>query len=164
MGTESQVLVGYFIKAKCGAAPQMNHTRVCTLDHKHPQSTISHICQVCGNEIGYVHDNVVIPITMWDLQCGADLDWIPQLAKEDVAWINDRFSGAPLWAISGDEGYDYVMCSGYDTFDGRMAGVYPMSVCEVSCPPTLGDIERLQALMHYETTELLFGALVSVSP
>lgn len=164
MSMSSQVFVGYFIKAKLSSAHQTDEVFVCTHNHNHKYGhPVPRFCPECGSEMDWVKVGSDLPISMWDLQCGAEYDWIKQLDPVDVAWINEMFSASCAYSVDGEDGYDYIMCKGYDDVDGIEPGVHAMSVSEITTPPTLVDIKRVQHLLCYETTELLFGALVSVS-
>lgn len=165
MSVSSQIFFGYYIKAKCSTVPQHDVVMACSNSASHdlPNPTPK-FCPECGGKV--VETNVA-----WDMVrslCGiqwegADYDWIKSLSKENIEWLNENFSVHDSAYIAGEEGYDYIMCGKYESIDGLDTGINPISVVDLTTPPTPEDIIRLRLLMRYETTELLFGALVSVS-
>lgn len=165
MSLSSQVLIGYYIKAKCTTSPQTDKVRTCSGNYQHtlPDPAPS-FCPQCGAKVGLEDSTWAIKRSMFGIQWeGAEYDWIKQLSEEDLAWINQNFSVADADYVDGQEDYDYIMCGNYQSIDGLENANTPMSVLELTMRPRVEDIERLQALMQYESAELLFGALVSVS-
>lgn len=164
MSMSSQVYFGYFIKAKRVFASQDDTIFACSANHDHPcGNPAPNFCPECGSRMEWVKVVGEVPIDMWELQCGGSYDWINELHQADIDWINETFSATDTFSVDGEDDYDYIMCKGYEDVDGLDSGVHQMSISEITTPPTLEDIKRLQKLMRYETTELTFGALVSVS-
>ena len=165
MSISSQVLIGYYIKAKCTPAQQVDSVMACTSDNRHEiTSPAPNFCPTCGSKVEPTLHTWEIKRSLFGIQWeGAEYDWIQKLSPEDLSWINENFSVADTAYVDGEEGYDYIMCGHYQSIDGLTDAVIPMSVLELTMRPRVEDIERLQALMQYESAELLFGALVSVS-
>lgn len=165
MSISSQVLIGYYVKAKCTTAQQVDKVQTCSANYEHKlPDPAPKFCPHCGSKVGLEDSTWVITRSMFGIQWeGAEYDWIQKLSQEDIDWINENFSVADADYVDGQEDYDYIMCGNYQTIDGLEDANIPMSVLELTKRPSLADLERLQLIMQYETTELLFGALVSVS-
>ena len=165
MSISSQVLIGYYIKAKCTTAQQVDKVQTCSANYEHKLPDPGpKFCPHCGSKVALEDSTWVITRSMFGIQWeGAEYDWIQKLSPEDIDWLNENFSVADTNYVDGEEGYDYIMCGNSQSIDGLTDAVIPISVLELTMRPSVADLERLQLIMQYETTELLFGALVSVS-
>lgn len=166
MSISSEVIIGYYIKAKLGQpVSQVEKKMACSNepDH-HLPSPLPKFCPECGGKVKNIDTISKIQRSLVAIQWeGEDYDWIKAIQSDDCDWINENFSVHDTNYINGEEGYDYVVCGGWRSIDGLENAVIPMSVVDLTTHPTIEDIKRLQAIMQYETVELLFGALVAVS-